>query len=168
MEMSAPLEGAVGLRRAAALFLLGCATVHFAVVPEHLRSYPAYGVLLLLVGLAQVALVAGLVLRPSPAVLLGGAAGMLAVIGVWLTSRTIGLPFGPVPWSPERIGLPDVLTTQMEWVAVILMLLADLRLDRPRARRHLFGAGPGLALAALVSMALTLLALAGVGLTAGH
>jgi hypothetical protein len=161
------VAGGSGVRAAAAMFLLGPAAIHFAVAPEHLRVYPPYGLFFMLVGLLQVALAAAVVLRPSPPILLGGAAFSLLVIAVWLLSRTVGLPIGPTPGIPEAIGLADLLTTLMEWIAVILLLIADARLDR---RRPLHGVRLtiGLVPVGAISFLLTLAAIAAVALPGGH
>lgn len=161
-----PARAALGLRLAAALFLLGPALIHIAVVPEHLATYLPYGIFLLAVGLAQLVLAAAVLLRPSPPLLIGGAAGMLAVVGVWILSRTAGMPFGPTAWYQEAIGLPDLFTSLMELVAAVLLLVADARLDGGRPFRPL-RAAPGLAAALVASTGLTLAALAGVP-PAGH
>ena len=113
----------------------------------------------------QIGLAAGLLLRPSPALLLGGAAGTLIVIGIWVWSRTTG--FLGLPGLPEAIGLPDLLTSLMEFVAIVLLLCADLRLDRTVKALHLLRAVPGMALAVLVSVAFTFFSLAGIA-TGGH
>ena len=165
MSAPAPSAGSPGLRASAALLVLGPACIHLAVVPEHLVQYVPYGIFFIVVGLAQAGLAAGVLVRPSPPLLLGGAAGNLAVIGVWLVSRTVGLP--GLPGMPEPIGMPDLLTTYMEYFAVVLLLLADVRLDRARRFRPLLG-GPGVALALVVSVTFTFISLAGVATTTGH
>src|SRR5262245_12292004 len=130
--------GSRGLRLSAALFLLGAACIHLAVVPEHLVEYASFGLFFLAVGLAQGALAVALLVRPSSRLLLVGAAGNLVVIGVWLASRTLGLP--GLPGTPEAIGLPDLLATMMEYAAVVLLLLAEPRLDRTGAAGRSLGA----------------------------
>ena len=157
--------GSPALRLSAALFVLGPACIHLAVVPEHLVEYLPYGLFFLVVGLVQIGLAAALLLRPSPLLLLGGAAGILVVIGVWIWSRTTGIL--RLPGMPEAIGLPDLLTSLMEFVAVVLLLIADLRLDRTGTPFRPLRAAPGLALAVLVSFAFTFFSLAGVG-ASGH
>ena len=153
---------ALGLRIAAACFVMGPAAIHFAVAPEHLRSVPAYGIFFLALGVAQAAIAVLILLRPSSPLLLGGAALSLLVIAIWLLSRTVGLPIAPIPWRPEAIGLPDLLSTLMEWIAVWLLIAADARLDLERAFR--FGrAAPGMALSAVISVVWTLAGLAAIG-----
>lgn len=165
--MTTDSSGAQGLRTAAAMFLLGPAVIHFAAAPAHLRVYPLYGLLFILLGLVQVGLAAAVLLRPSAIVLLGGAALTLLVIGIWLLSRTTGVPIAPMPWRPEAVGFPDLLVTVMEWVAVVLLLVADSRLARRRPFR-IGRSAPGLAVAAIATLAFTLASLAAIGSTGGH
>ncbi len=152
----------LGLRIAAACFLLGPAAIHFAVAPEHLRSYPPYGVFFLVTGVAQAGLAALILLRPSSSLLLGGAAFSLLIVVVWLASRTVGLPLSPIPWQPEPVGMPDILSTLMEWIAAWLLIAADARLESPR-RFRLGRAVPGLTLSLVASLAWTLAGLSAIG-----
>lgn len=154
------MAGGPGVRAAAALFLLGPAAIHFAVAPEHLRAHALHGLFFILVGLLQVAIAAAVVLRPSPPVLLGGAGFSLLVIAIWLISRTLGLPIG-APGIPEPIGLADLLTTLMEWMAVVLLLIADAHLGSRRPLRSVRLA-IGLSPAAAVSLLFTLAAMGAV------
>jgi hypothetical protein len=156
-----PAPAALGLRLAAGLFIVGPALIHIAVVPQHLATYVPYGIFLLAVGLAQLVLAAAVLLRPSPPLLIGGAAAMLAVVAVWIFSRTTGMPVGPSAWYREPIRLTDLLTSLMELVAVVLLLVADARLESRRPFRPLRTA-PGLAVTLVASAGLTLAALAGV------
>src|SRR5262249_19900105 len=47
-----------------------------------------------------------------------GVAGNLFIIVTWALAHSTGLPFGPEPWRPERIGLADVVTTSLEVLLV--------------------------------------------------
>jgi hypothetical protein len=161
-----PAPAALGLRLAASLFLLGPALIHVAVVPQHLATYVPYGIFLLAVSVVQLVLAAAVLLRPSPPLLIGGAAAMLVVVAVWIFSRTTGMPIGPTAWYREPMGLPDLLTSLMELVAVALLLIAEARLGSRRRFRPL-QAAPGLAVALVASAGLTLAALAAVA-AAGH
>ena len=161
------MVGGSGVRGAAAMFLVGPAAIHFAVTPEHLRAYPPYGLFFILVALLQVGVAAAVLVRPSPSILLGGAAFSLLVIAVWLVSRTAGLPISPTPGIPEPIDLPDLLSTLMEWIAVVLLLIADARLARRRPLR-VVPISLGLAPVAVISLLLTIVAMAAVGSPARH
>jgi hypothetical protein len=142
--------------------LLGAAAIHFAVAPEHLRSYPLYGAFFLLVGLGQAGLAALILLRPSSPLLLGGASFSLVIVAIWLLSRTVGLPIAPIPWRAEPVGLPDILSTLMEWIAAWLLIAADARFESAGNFR-LVRAAPGLTLSLVVSLAWTVAGLSAIG-----
>jgi hypothetical protein len=131
--------------------LLGAATIHAAVVPEHLDEWPAAGWFFIALTLAELA-VAGLVLarfRERAALLAAGALSVVPLV-TWLWSRTLGLPFGPESGVAESVGVPDVLACVLETGALlaVLALLGRGRLTGPRLSRH----GRGLVGLALVSM----------------
>jgi FtsP/CotA-like multicopper oxidase with cupredoxin domain len=119
---------------AAAALTMGAAAIHFAVAPDHLAEYPLYGIFFILLAVAQVGLVVAVLAVPSRRLFAGAAAGTLAIVGLWLVSRTVGLPLAPVPWHPEAIGVPDVATTLMEGVSAVLFLLLLWRPRRARRR----------------------------------
>lgn len=157
----------LALRAAAAMFLLGPAAIHFAVAPEHLSEWLPYGLLFYVLAAVQIFVAGAVLMRPSSPLLLGGAALTLLVIGIWLLSRTVGIPVGPFAGQPESIGLPDLFATLMEWVAAGLLVLADFRLDSSHVWR-LSRAVPGLAVAASVSVVMTLFGLAAITTAATH
>lgn len=157
----------VALRAAAAMFLLGPAAIHFAVAPEHLSGWLPYGLFFYVLAAVQLFVAGAVLMRPSSPLLLGGAALTLLVIGIWLISRTVGIPVGPYAGQPESIGLPDLFATLMEWAAAGLLVLADFRLDSLRLWR-LRSAVPGLAVAGSVSVVMTLVGLAAVTTAGTH
>ena len=123
-----------GLLYSAALFTLGAATIHFVVMPEHLREYVPYGLFFLVVAIGQVFLAVELVARPSRPLALVGATGSLALVSLWAVSRTTGLPIGPTPWTPEDIGLSDIVCSAMEVASTMLFLVLAARPPRARSR----------------------------------
>ncbi|HEY2596123.1 MAG TPA: hypothetical protein VGK33_19705, partial [Chloroflexota bacterium] len=116
----------------AALFTLAAGFIHLAVAPEHLREYVPFGVFFLLVGATQIVLSVELASRPARRLALFVAASNTALVGLWIYSRTAGLPFGPTPGQPEEIGLTDVLCNVLE----IFSLPALLGLAAWPARRQ--------------------------------
>src|SRR2546428_10369466 len=99
------------------LLMLGAAAIHFAAAPDHVSAYLPYGIFFILLGAAQVALAVSLVVAPSRRLYSAALLGTLAVIGLWLMSRTFGLPIAPVPWRPETIALPAFPATPLGAVA---------------------------------------------------
>jgi hypothetical protein len=113
--------GATGLLRTlAALTMLGAAVIHFAFAPDHLAEQTSHGVFFLVAGWAQLLGAAALAFRwtPQRAWLLGSAVFNLGVAGLWLLSRTAGLPGD----EAEPIAFPDTLATALEVVAALAAL----------------------------------------------
>lgn len=50
----------------------------------------------------------------------------LAVVAIWLLTRTVGPPLGPWQWDAERVGIPDVIAT-LDELALAALLTAVLR-----------------------------------------
>lgn len=128
----APVRWALGLLSVAA------AVIHFAVTPEHFEEYFPFGVFFVV--LAAFQLVWGVVVanRPSPAVLSLGVVVNLAVIVIWVASRTSGLPLGPHMGEAEEVGLLDGLATASETL-IVLGSTWLLTRSRRTARSPAFG-----------------------------
>jgi hypothetical protein len=150
----------VAARWAAAAAALIAAGIHLDIAPEHLREWWLYGGFFLTVAAAQAAL-AVLVLRaPRLIVLLGGIWGTVGLIGIYVLSRTTGLPISPpgghaghalghghavvagvlsgVPIIPgsgnpnvERVGSLDLTALGAE----LILIVALVALLSPAARR---------------------------------
>jgi len=99
-RMSRAVAVAAGLSLAAAY-------VHLAYLESHWRSWWAYGAFFLAAGAGQ-ALFAPAILRwPSRALALVGIAGNVAIVGMYIASRTTGVPLGPHAHVPEPAGVID-------------------------------------------------------------
>jgi hypothetical protein len=139
----------------AAAFSAGAGVIHLAVVPEHAAEYLPAGVFFVVLGVFQ--LVWAVVLPWRGTTLLRGVGlfANLATIALWAWSRTLGIPVGAEPRTPESVGYPDVIATAFELglvVAVGLMLL-DARdgpwLERLRVSELDAFVGSGLAISAV-------------------
>jgi hypothetical protein len=118
----------------AAFLSLGAGFVHLAYTSSHWQDWWAYGLFFLATGVLQV-LFAPLVLRwPSPWLILAGVVGNLAIVGMYILSRTEGIPLGPHTGVSELATPIDLATTAGEIVlaAVLLTMLA------PGVRRWAF------------------------------
>ena len=106
----------------AALLSLGAAWVHFAYVAPHLRQWWAYGAFFLASGIGQ-ALLAPLILRwPRPWLAVVGIAGNIAIVAMYVLSRTNGAPVGPHANVPERVGAVDLATAAAEVLTIALLV----------------------------------------------
>lgn len=112
---------APGAALLAAALSVGAATIHTVVVPAHLAEGPAYAGFFLLLAVCQIATARALVLRPSSRAFTVCAVGNLAVIGLWLVTRTAGLPFVAVAIEP--VGVLDLTCSLLE-VGVVACCVA--------------------------------------------
>ncbi|HZD17902.1 MAG TPA: hypothetical protein VE669_07155 [Actinomycetota bacterium] len=113
----APIRAA-SLRGLLALSSIGAGAIHAAVSPEHLEEARILGAFFIIAAAFQVAWAILVVLNPGARILGIGTLANGALIGIWLVSRTIGVPIGPDTWTPERVGALDVGATLLEVVLV--------------------------------------------------
>ena len=109
----------------AALLSLGAAWVHLAYTASHLRQWWAYGAFFLATGVLQATLGVLLLWRPRAWMALIAIPGNLAIVAMYVVSRTSGPPLGPHAHVPEAAGAVDLATTGAEiaLVGVLLTLL---------------------------------------------
>lgn len=111
-----------------ALAVAGGAAVHVSVVGEHLRESPLLGAFFVLLAAAQLAAAGLLLARPTRAVVSAVVVGNVAVVGLWLWTRAVGVPV--TGEGPERVGTADLLATALE-LGCVLLGLAVLARRRP-------------------------------------
>jgi hypothetical protein len=116
---SRPSAAAVGIAAALALF---AGWAHLVYMSSHLREWWAYGLFFLVAGIAQAVFAVALVRWPLPRVALAGIAGNLAIVALYVDTRTIGVPLGPHAHAIEQAAAPDLLTTGCEIVLIVLLL----------------------------------------------
>ncbi|MEA2137988.1 MAG: hypothetical protein QOG56_1138 [Solirubrobacteraceae bacterium] len=123
--------------RIAGYLSIAAGLIHAIAMIDHFSHYWLFGVFFLVLTYGQVlwglALLRG---RSSDRGLRLGAFANLAIVAVWLVSRTLGVPFGPNAGDPEPIGPMDVAATldQLVLVAYVgVLLLPRLRDGRLRA-----------------------------------
>lgn len=93
------------------------AGIHAAVAPPHLSEDPLFGVFFLLVAGAQLTWVAQLASRTTPRLLQVGVALNVALILLWLVTRTLGLPFGLLP-EAHPVGGWDVACVLWQFATI--------------------------------------------------
>lgn len=146
------------LAAVAAALSLGAAGIHFAVIQDHLAQDQGFG--LFFIGLAWFQQIWALAYLLRRTALLAASAVLVnaLVIGVWLVSRTTGLPFGPTPWQPAPIGTLDLFATVFEvaLITVILPTVAPRRWPSLHAERMPFERA--VVLASFVVMTVALMA----------
>ena len=115
---------------------LGGAFVHFAVMGGHFDESTEHGLFFAVVAWGQLAFALGILLRPSRWLLCGGVIANAAIVVAWIVSRTVGVPFGADPWTPEPAAFPDILATVFESLIVaggLVLLTAGARVRKPPA-----------------------------------
>jgi hypothetical protein len=124
-------RGAVRLvAEIAAVLAIGAGVVHISAAGDH-TEVPVLFAGFIVVALLQLALGALLLWRrPSRPLVAAGLTLMVGSIGVWLVSRTAGLPF-PEEGHQEPVGFKDGVTVLFELGAIpALLLLLSGELDR--------------------------------------
>jgi hypothetical protein len=96
--------------------------IHFVYLQSHWQEWWAYGAFFLAAGVGQ-ALYAPLLLRFRWSwLLLAGIAGNVAILGMYLLSRTAGPPLGPHARAIEPAGVADLATAACEVVLVGILI----------------------------------------------
>jgi hypothetical protein len=130
--------------RAAAVLSLAAAWIHFAFVESHWRDWWAYGAFFLACGVGQ-ALFVPVVLRwPRGWVVSSGIAGNLAIVGMYVMSRTQGIPMGPHARVVEKATAIDLACTGIEIVLVGVLVVMLGRTGRRVVVNAMLLAGLGL------------------------
>jgi hypothetical protein len=143
------------LRYAVAGLMFGAAAIHFAMMGEHAGVSWTHGLFFAVVAWLQVAIGAAMLLRPSRSAAVACVLVNVAILAVWVLTRTVGIAIGG-DGTPESGGRVDVVCAVFESLAV---LAAGLLLSRRQARRPIsreVGAA-GAAFVAVVVAAITAL-----------
>ena len=159
-----PEHGGAALRLLVPLAVVSSAAaagVHAAVGPAHFREQVLFGVFFAGSALAQISWSLLMAVRGSRALLAAAVVGNGAVLLLWLTTRTVGLP-GLLP-HPEAVGPWDLCCAAWELVVVIAAARA-LRLDiDPRLPAWADWEPPARAWALASALVLLVLTLSGAG-----
>jgi hypothetical protein len=147
-------------RRFLVAMVVSAGAIHAAVVPEHFAEWTAAGIFFVLLALSELAVAVALLRRVNlRASLLATVVVSVGPIGIWLYSRSVGLPFGPDPGTTEPLGIADCAASILELGAVLLavfLLRSRNRSSRPAGSAHR---------AALVLVAVAAVATVGVAAT---
>lgn len=128
------------LRSVAAVGFLGAALIHLGQVALHVSEGLVFAGFFALVGILQLGAAAALVRARQPLWYWLGIVGSGTTIGIWLVSRSIGLPFGAEPGSREAIGTADAAASLLEGITIVA-LLVWLRAGAPVHARRIHAAG---------------------------
>jgi hypothetical protein len=133
--------------------LLGAAVIHAAQGREHFEEWWAAGWFFVFITLAEAGTALWSVRSRNRRVnLIALWLSGLALL-VWGVSRSIGLPFGPERWLPERVGRPDFAAGTLELITIAAALL--LLKGRATRQHPAIGSFAVLTTAVLVGIAFT-------------
>jgi hypothetical protein len=115
--------------------------IHAVAMIEHFSHYWLYGVFFLVLTYGQVLWGMALLRRPvGVRALRAGAIANVAIVAVWVISRTVGVPVGPDAGRPEAVGAMDVAATLDQLVlAAYVAAIVSPRLRAGRGFRALMG-----------------------------
>jgi hypothetical protein len=123
--------GNVRMRTSAALPVAATASVlagfiHYIVMPEHLAEWWVYAAFFTAIGMFELIWAALVFTGRNRQVLLVGVLVNVAVLALWVVTRTTGLPIGPEPGTPEAVGIWDLASCAAETVTVLAVLYSLL------------------------------------------
>jgi hypothetical protein len=115
---------------------LGAAAIHLVAAPPHYTELGDLGAGFLVAGVFQAAWARAAIAATTRRTAWIGIVVNLGIVAAWIVSRSVGLPVGPEPWTPEVVGLPDGASTIFELLIVAGLALRLLGIGRaPVARR---------------------------------
>jgi hypothetical protein len=116
---------------AAAFLSLVAGWIHVAYATSHWEYWWAYGAFFVATGAFQALLAPALLRWPGSWTGIVGIAGNLGIVGMYLESRTDGIPMGPHAGVLEKVTPVDMACTVAEVVTIVLLL----GIIGPRTRR---------------------------------
>ncbi len=126
------------VRWLAAVLSLTAGAVHFGYAPHHLSEDWAHGWFFLLIAAYQCAFAVLIVARPRRWVWASAIIVNVGIIATWVISRTIGLPLGPEALRSEVFSAPDIVSSVVEGIIILLAIVAlafPAFLQRPSRER---------------------------------
>jgi hypothetical protein len=121
----------------AALTFVG-ALIHFGAAVDHWQEYHLYTLVFSCLAAMQTCWAVLILRGASRRVLLLGCVAQLGIVALWALSRTVGVPLAPTAWTPEQIGVADLLETigELTTVLAVLSVLLAERLSAARLARR--------------------------------
>jgi hypothetical protein len=116
----------------AAALSAGAGVIHALVIPSHVLEDPLYGAFFAALTVVQLGWAAAAINRPTAWVLRCGAAVNLGVVGLWTTTRAVGIPLGVASGRREAVGSLDVTCSLLE-LGVVGCCAVLLRARSPAA-----------------------------------
>jgi len=150
---------------------LSVGLIHAAVAGDHFAEGILSGLFFVMVAVFQLAWAVVFASRSQRRL---AALGLLVngfVVGTWLVTRTVGLPFGAHPGVPEPMATPDILATIFEVFIVAgtaALVLPSWRDTAQRTRSQVANADLAVVLALIIITMVTSYAMADISINGGH
>ncbi|MGH2819170.1 MAG: hypothetical protein ACRDJ5_00800 [Actinomycetota bacterium] len=96
--------------------------VHLVVTPEHVEEWWGYGVFFVSAAVFQLSFGIALLRMAGHRLVLAGIGLNVAIVALYVLSRTAGVPIGPHADHPEGVGLLDMSVTFAE-VSLLFVLV---------------------------------------------
>lgn len=117
-----PPTGISAAVHTSAALSLAVALIHLWASPGFFEVWWGYGAFFLAAASAQGLFAVALLRWPGPMVCLTGIFGNLAVVALYLVTRTSGVPIGPHATKAEEAGALDLTATALELATVVFLL----------------------------------------------
>jgi hypothetical protein len=112
-------------RATAVLASFGAAGIHFGAAREHFAEFTPAGAFMLVTGVAQFAWGVAVARGTSERIVEAGLAANAGIVALWVASRTVGLPVGPMAGVPEHIHGTDLVATALEMLLIVAVISAE-------------------------------------------
>ena len=112
------------VRWLAAILSLTAGAIHFGYAPHHLSDDWAHGWFFMVIAAYQCLFAVVIVARPRRWVWASAIVVNTGIIATWLVSRTVGLPFGPEELRSESFSAPDIVSSVIAAVIIVLSIVA--------------------------------------------
>jgi hypothetical protein len=130
-DVERPVADTVTARSQAIVTVVGLSVaagvIHAVAMVDHFSHWWAYGAFFLVITYAQILWGIWVYRHPGDRrYFVAAAVGNLLIVGVWVVSRTVGVPIGPDTWNPERVGAMDIMASldQVVLAATIVAMIA--------------------------------------------
>ena len=112
------------VRWLAAILSLTAGAIHFGYAPHHLSEDWAHGWFFMVTAAYQCLFAVLIVARPRRWVWASAIVVNTGIIATWVVSRTVGLPVGPEALRSESLSAPDIVSSVIEGVIIVLAIVA--------------------------------------------
>lgn len=118
--------------RCAATASIGAAVIHLAVAPMHWRDWLPSGVFFAAIAIFQLTWAVLAWSRPTKWVLAAGILANAAAAALWVTSRTVGISFGPHAGQPEAVETAGICALLLQLYVIMGSAWAWMRVMEPQ------------------------------------